>query len=237
MVPPRPAHFALFALGGTALAGVAGFVNAVTFLAPGHLTATHMTGTATRLALTGVDPSGPFNAALAGLALVLFVLGAAVSGAVLDSTRLALGRRYGLLLMFEAAFLALGASLYRDGIAEGVLPAAFASGVQNALATQYSAAIVRTTHVTGVVTDLGIALGKLLARRGVDGWRVALYLGLLGGFVAGGVVGGFASGLVGTDALYLPAGFLGLVGFAYWVMRQAGYFRGRETRQTSRPSP
>ena len=38
----------------------------------------------------------------------------------------------------------------------------FHHGLQNALITKLSRAEIRTTHITGIVTDIGIELGKLL---------------------------------------------------------------------------
>ena len=35
-------------------------------------------------------------------------------------------------------------------------------GLQNAIMTKISKAEIRTTHMTGVVTDIGIELGRLL---------------------------------------------------------------------------
>jgi hypothetical protein len=39
---------------------------------------------------------------------------------------------------------------------------AFTMGLQNAVVSKISASQIRTTHMTGVITDLGIELGKLL---------------------------------------------------------------------------
>jgi uncharacterized membrane protein YoaK (UPF0700 family) len=38
----------------------------------------------------------------------------------------------------------------------------FIMGLQNAVITKISRAEIRTTHITGLVTDMGIELGKLL---------------------------------------------------------------------------
>lgn len=38
----------------------------------------------------------------------------------------------------------------------------FIMGLQNAMVTKLSSAEIRTTHMTGIVTDIGIELGKLL---------------------------------------------------------------------------
>lgn len=218
MTTPAPPHFWTFSTGGTLLAFSAGFVNVVTVLSPNHITASHVTGTVTRLAAdtVGLDDRTR-NLALA--TMVAFFLGAALVGATLDSTRLAFGRRYGILLLGEAAVLALAARLLAGGDDRGVVLAAGACGLQNALATHYSQAIVRTSHVTGIVTDLGIALGKLVGRRGVDGWRVALYLGLLAGFAAGGTLGAGAYLRHGGAALYAPAAVVGVLGVGYKLVR------------------
>lgn len=70
-------------------------------------------------------------------------------------------------------------------------------GVHNSLFTNFSGAVVRTTHVTGLMTDIGLILGHWI-RRGEevkDLWRlkvlVPLYLGFLFGAFVGGVVYNF----------------------------------------------
>ena len=156
---------------------------------------------------------------LATLLLVSFIIGAAITGASLDSTKLAFGNRYGALLLLEAALLVAASLLLVHELMFGLLLAACASGIQNALATQYSQAIVRTTHVTGLVTDLGISLGKFLSRRGVEAWRPQLYVGILAGFVVGGMLGASAWESWGPHALLLPAGFLVVLSAAYWTLR------------------
>ncbi|KAH1283736.1 hypothetical protein KXX11_003283 [Aspergillus fumigatus] len=80
-----------------------------------------------------------------------------------------------------------------------VLLLAFIMGLQNALVTKISSATIRTTHMTGIVTDRGIELGKMLywngretgAQGGVyaNPVRLKLFASLLGLFTVGGVVG------------------------------------------------
>ncbi len=80
-----------------------------------------------------------------------------------------------------------------------VLLLSFIMGLQNALSTKISGGKVRTTHMTGNLTDLGIELGKLLYwnRHGTppeshvrsNAARMRLYGGLLGMFIAGGLFG------------------------------------------------
>jgi len=81
----------------------------------------------------------------------------------------------------------------------------FVMGLQNAMITKISKAEIRTTHVTGLVTDIGIEIGKSLYwNRGIprndDGYvranyaRLMLLSSLFGMFILGGLAGamGFA---------------------------------------------
>ena len=78
-----------------------------------------------------------------------------------------------------------------------VLLLCFIMGLQNALITKISNAEIRTTHVTGLVTDIGIELGKLLYFNGADAptkivanrRKLRIHLTLVGCFFIGGVVG------------------------------------------------
>ena len=80
-----------------------------------------------------------------------------------------------------------------------VLLLAYLMGLQNAVVTKMSSAQIRTTHMTGVVTDLGIEMGKMLYwnRQGTapeqqvraNRERLRLFAGLVCVFLGGGLVG------------------------------------------------
>ncbi len=61
------------------------------------------------------------------------------------------------------------------GVAIGQLAASAACGLQNAMATTYSGAIVRSTHLTGIFTDLGLMLGGKLRGNPVDKRKLMLF--------------------------------------------------------------
>jgi uncharacterized membrane protein YoaK (UPF0700 family) len=73
----------------------------------------------------------------------------------------------------------------------------FTMGLQNAMITKLSNAVIRTTHMTGIVTDIGIALGRIIFARssgsdeeiGPDIIALRLLASLIALFFAGGVVG------------------------------------------------
>ncbi len=208
---------------GLVLTLVAGATNAGGFLAIGQYTS-HMSGIfsamADHLAL------GAIGLVLVGLgALLAFMAGAACSAMLINwGRRSGRGNRYALPLLIEAALL-LGFGLLGTLVEEGpglVLVGApllcFIMGLQNATVTKISGARIRTTHVTGMVTDLGIELGKLVYwnRDGSDGAapivmadraKLRLLAGLLGSFFTGGVMGALGFHHLGYVAC-IPLAFL-----------------------------
>ncbi len=86
----------------------------------------------------------------------------------------------------------------------------FAMGLQNALVTRVSQSVVRTTHLTGLFTDLGIELSQLLFRRERSSLKrdILLKLSIIAGFFLGCLVGGFAYSKWGILTLLIPAGML-----------------------------
>ena len=153
---------------GAFLAFVAGATNAGGFLAVGQYTS-HMTGVLSSIADHLV--LGQLTLAIAaGGAIVAFVGGAMTTAILVNwGLRRRLHSAYGLPLFLEAVALLVfgvaGSSIDHFAplfIPLTVLLLCFIMGLQNAVITKISRAEIRTTHVTGLVTDIGIELGKLL---------------------------------------------------------------------------
>jgi uncharacterized membrane protein YoaK (UPF0700 family) len=106
-----------------------------------------------------------------------------------------------------------------SGHASGLWLAAAACGLQNAMAATYSGAVVRTTHVSGLYTDLGMLLGQWFGGVKVDARRVRLYVTLVVGFFTGGVADALIFPRVGQYSLLLPAVLTGLAGVTYAIYR------------------
>jgi uncharacterized membrane protein YoaK (UPF0700 family) len=142
---------------------VAGAVNASGFFIVGVYTS-HVTGSVARVG-DELAQGHTGRALAAGALVVAFLFGAMLSTGLVDRAR-RLGRaRYVGPLMTESALLLavtlLGIAQPKQIPALAGLTAALLSmamGVQNALVTKLSGAVVRTTHLTGIVTDLGIEL-------------------------------------------------------------------------------
>lgn len=214
-------------VGAAALACVAGMVNVVGYLGFEHQAITHLTGTTSLLGAALAQGNLRSIAQLAGM-LLAFVLGAVLSGLLIKDSVLQLGRRYGVALAIEAVLLAVAVPLFERGWFLGPLLAAVAIGLQNAMATTYSGAIIRTSHVSGMFTDLGISLGHAMRGLPVDQRRLWLCLVIITAFLAGGIAGALLYGHWQYRALYLPAVLTGTTGLIYGVYRH---------RQLSRITP
>jgi uncharacterized membrane protein YoaK (UPF0700 family) len=214
-------------IGAAALACVAGMVNVVGYLGFEHQAITHLTGTTSLLGAALAQGNLRSVLQLAGM-LLAFMFGAVLSGLLIKDSVLQLGRRYGVALAFEAALLVLAVPLFEQGYFAGPLLAAVAIGLQNAMATTYSGAIIRTSHVSGMFTDLGITIGHAMRGLPVDHRRLSLCLLIITAFLAGGVIGAVLYGHWQYKALYLPAVLTGTTGLIYGVYRH---------RQLSRITP
>lgn len=202
--------------GGALLAANAGMVNAVGLQSYAHQAVTHVTGTTSLFSLAVAKAD---TRALADLGLVLaaFVGGAALGGFIIQHAALRLGRRYGVALFIESLLLVTAAVMMHSHTIVGSYFASAACGLQNAMASTYSGAVLRTTHLSGMFTDLGAALGHFLRGIPVDWIRVRLYAMLIGSFLLGGVAGSLLFAAYGPATLYLPAAFTGTVAASYTV--------------------
>ncbi|WP_300618866.1 YoaK family protein [Dokdonella sp.] len=207
--------------GGALLAFVAGIVNATGFLGVQHQGITHLTGTTTLLGIAMGE--GDLAHTLHFAALIgAFVAGCMASGMIVQDATLKLGRRYGVVLTMEAALLAVAVPLLGAGDVTGEYLASAACGLQNAMASTYSGAVLRTTHFSGTLTDLGIFLGHWLRGVPVDPRRVRLLSSLVLSFLVGAFVGARLFHAFSYAALYVPAAMTGVVGVGYTIYRQFG---------------
>ena len=205
-------------IGAGVLACVAGMVNAVGFLGFEHQAVTHLTGTTTLFGAALATGDSHAATGLAGVAIA-FMIGAALSGMIVQDATLRLGRRYGVALALESLLLFASAYLFRRQEVSGAWLAAMACGLQNAMATTYSGAIIRTSHLSGMFTDLGIGLGHALRGLPLQRRRLSLCALIISSFFAGGVIGTLLFRQIGTDALLVPAVLTGVVGVGYAIYR------------------
>lgn len=203
-------------IGAFILALVAGCVNAVGLLSFEHQAVSHLSGTAT---LLGADlMHGNSLGALHLLGVLLsFLVGSGIAGFLLHSSALKLGRHYDTALLIEAGLLLGALWLLFNGSGYGHFLASAACGLQNALATTYSGAIVRTTHVTGIFTDLGIMFGRFFRGEELDKRKAKLFGLIIFGFILGGLSGAWLFAKFSFSALYVPSIICILLALTYRV--------------------
>jgi uncharacterized membrane protein YoaK (UPF0700 family) len=189
--------------GALAFAGTAGFINSIAlgvFRSP----VSHMTGAVSYL---GIDlASSHSRAAAATLSIILaFMLGAALAGLIVGAESLGPGRRYGAALLCEGALLGMAMLVLMGGRSFGVSLIAMACGLQNATTSSYCGLMIRTTHVTGTVTDIGVMLGHWLRHKHVERRKLVFMIGVVTAFAAGVWVGAVADGHWGSASLGIAA--------------------------------
>ncbi|MCC6573047.1 MAG: DUF1275 domain-containing protein [Planctomycetes bacterium] len=227
---------------GVALPAVAGAVNAAGFLVIGTYTS-HVTGMAAR---SGDEVAlGHWFAAWQPLALIAAFFGGAFFAAVLTEIARRRGHaRYVIALIAEAIFISLFAVICAATPQEAhvgnfalaaILSAAM--GLQNALVTRISGAVVRTTHMTGVITDLGVESARIyyLLRQDLKGksmgqqwtrlkntWgdaelkRLVLLTTIFVSFLAGAVIGPLVFLQAGYWSVAVPCAILLGLAFVDW---------------------
>jgi uncharacterized membrane protein YoaK (UPF0700 family)/anti-anti-sigma regulatory factor len=237
------------------LSWIAGYTNVFTLIAC-NMFVSHQTGNTTHLGQAignlVVGRGAAAERALVetgyfGFIVGMFLLGAISSALMTEGARRA-GRasKYIAPMSVEAVLLimlmtALRLNPYPTGSALWVTTgiAAFAMGLQNATITKISGAIVRTTHLTGVITDLGLEGVQLLlwwrdkvksakagrygrvlkvSRRHPTVLRVALLASIFGSFLIGATLGTITFIKIGPLALLAPVLFLiWIVGVDYFT--------------------
>jgi uncharacterized membrane protein YoaK (UPF0700 family) len=225
------------------LSWVSGFTNVIALLACGSMVS-HMTGTTTWFgqAVAG----GEFKTSLfLGLTLLTFIIGAMLSAMLTEGARRrGIRSKYILPMLVEALLLAvfgIGLHLLHTGKLHAshaaiwwmVSAASMAMGLQNATITRISGNVVRTTHLTGVLTDLGMETVQYLlwwrdkvksrhwsrngrifkvSRRHPTVLRLLLLASIVGSFLLGVFIGSWVYVKWPSQAMAGPIAFL------FWIV-------------------
>lgn len=206
------------------LALVAGALNTAAFEAVGFFSA-NMTGNVSSLSERLARAELPL--ALFFFEIVcLFILGSTFSTLLINhGRRRGIRSVYAINILLEALLLLLlgAAEVFFPQVAGGImmiLSLSFLMGLQNAVVTRISNARVRTTHVSGTATDIGIELAMLvdIVRRKESTEYSPIYLqrlmlhgSTITAFLVGGVGGIWLYKMIGAGFLLLIGGFLALL--------------------------
>lgn len=189
--------------GGAVLAFSAGSVNSIALLGFTNLSVSHVTGNVSLFSAAIAHFDGR-SVLLIGASLLAFLAGSILSGFIIGQNSLKLGRRYGSALYLEATLLMLSYWLYQQHDYLGQLAAAMACGLQNAMVATYSGAVIRTTHLTGLTSDMGAAIGNWMAGRSISKPTLGFQAIIWYCFCGGGVVGAFLYVKINYAAFIVP---------------------------------
>lgn len=200
------------------LSSMAGALNAVGFLIAGSFTA-NMTGnisaSADHLAsgdiLLSLSFMGLVAAFICGASMAAFAIQTGERRRIRSIYALAIAAEAFILLVLGTAFALSSATAHETFL---VLVLSFVMGLQNAVTTMISWARVRTTHVSGMATDIGIELAALIGdnRSRHDALpKLRLHSLTLACFAVGGVCGALLFQLVGSWLFMIAAAVLLLI--------------------------
>lgn len=204
-------------LGAFFLAVNAGMINVLGLVTLLHQSVSHMTGNISMLAMALVQWQSEQILYLC-LVTACYVIGSMYSGLILGNSHFQLGRRYGYPLSLVALFIILCWILLPYFPHYGLLWACVAMGVQNAMVSHYKGTIIRTTHLSGVLTDLGLSLGYKLRGLEVESRRTILHLLILIGFLIGGVLASCIYPYLKLNAFLIPAALSLSLSLIYWII-------------------
>lgn len=204
------------------LSFVAGIVNIAGFLAVAHLT-TNVTGHFAFF-IDEVFQLNYWQSFIYLLYVLSFFVGSFFSSFLVEwISRKDINYVYIIPTAIECAIIA-AIAFYGDALINSypdiiICSLLFAMGLQNSLVTSISDSVVRTTHLTGLFTDLGIELSQLFFYfdnnvRTVLISTIKLRLTIISFFFIGGIVGGIFYSTLGLKVLFLAATAL-VIGIAY----------------------
>lgn len=193
-------------------AAIAGYVNLV-LLEATRMTLSHMTGNVARLS-EALYRGSEVSAIHFLVILLSFIFGAMLTGFLLADHHFGLRRVYGVLMLIEGFVLLAAGMVFESSIWLAVYLVSFAMGQQNAMASSFKGLIIRTTHMTGILTDFGFLLGSSLKRRRFIFWRIGFFILLLVGFFIGGWLGLLGYHAFKIHSLYIPGALLAILGVA-----------------------
>jgi uncharacterized membrane protein YoaK (UPF0700 family) len=197
----------------TALAGV---INAISIFGYNGTTVSHLTGLVSKVAIN--LSNGDFTGLWEVLRVILaFFAGAVLSGFITGERAFYLKKRYGFIIITIGILIIIP---YFLSIKYSVILFAFIMGLQNGMVVSFKGIVVRMTHMSGNITDLGVYVGYKLRGNKNERYITGLIpLVAILSFTVGGVIGVLLYGVIGNAIFLISSGVYILLGVFYFVLR------------------
>ena len=190
-------------IGAVVLAFCAGILNTTALMGFTHVSASHVTGNVSQVAVSFFHGDIQ-NLQLFLLSIFSFWVGSVLSGMIIGGSELNIRRHYGYAMALELILLCLSLFLYLQKNDFGQMMIAMACGLQNSMVATYNGTVIRTTHLTGVTSDLGASVGRWIVGRKIDKNKIILHSALWWGFFGGGFVAVWLYAKIGYLSMLLP---------------------------------
>ena len=198
---------------------LAGAINAISIFGytgtPGT-TVSHVTGLISNMAIK--LSNGDIRGLWAFLKVILlFFAGSIVSGIVTAERAFYLHKRYGFIIIAIGLLIIIPFFLPAK---YSILILAFAMGLQNGMVVSFKGVVVRMTHMTGNITDLGVFIGYKIRgnKKELPITGIIPFVALVS-FVLGGIGGILLYNLMHNYIFFLNSGIYLLVGGIYFILR------------------
>lgn len=210
---------------GGLLAYGAAFINAG-FLIIAGISVSHITGDVSRLAsdLVMLDTSHYLNLLKVSIAILGFLSGSTCSGYFIHHPEIEPRLPFGKMLILLGISLLASWFLLENYYLVSILICSFVCGAQNAMASRFKGVVLRTTHLTGLLTELGIFLGMKLKGHKVENWKLYIPIYLSFSFMGGAITSSFIV-LKYNHLWLLIAGCMYLTGGFSWEAYKALKYR------------
>lgn len=182
------------------------------------LTVSHITGSITKISTYILDGD------LERLFILLEIVSSFLLGAVLSGIIIGGGREFELKKRYGDTFILIGVLLkimeiYFYGEIIFICAIAMFLGLQNGLFIRYKGMVIRTTHMTGTITDLGVVIGHYLKGHREITWKMRYYIINILSFFLGGLIIGYGFKVLGRGVFsYLSLAYIGS-GIYYFFLR------------------
>ena len=180
---------------------------------------THFTGSVAKLALEGFEIRVDKEVFQLAVALFFFILGNIIAGLLIGERHFSFRKRYGIVFMVMGVLVFILFNLFHGDKSFAFL-LSIGIGVQNGLFITYKGILVRTSHLTGAISDLGVYIGYLLRGKSFDTWKIFYYTVSLFSFFFGGVTSKMMYDIYGKQSVYaVSLGYI-LIGASYLILRK-----------------
>ncbi len=201
------------------LTALAGLINALAICYFGT-TVSHVTGLVSNVSIS--ISKGNWSNMWWLLSVILsFLVGAIAAGIITAERKFYLNITYGIVILSIGVILALGVFILKDSTKNLVRLFALLMGLQNGMVVSFRGVVVRMTHMSGNLTDLGVFIGYKIRRKSKEDYIMGIipFTALII-FIIGGVAGMGLYHLMKINAYYVAALTYLVLGGVYFILQR-----------------